>query len=256
MTSTTGGREGLETIRVAIRGATGRMGRMVAAALASTPDLRVVATPGRGEDLALVLVDVGIDFTRPDALDEGVAAMLRAGAAVVVGTSGVEARHLEAWREQARRADRPVLVVPNFSLGIVLLQRFAVQASRWFGDVELLEMHHEKKADSPSGTAADTARRIAAARRPGAANQNRDVSAYRGGRVEDLPVHSVRLPGMLAHQVVWFAGPGEVLSLRHDCTDRAAYAPGVMLAIRGVRRLRGVVVGLEHCLPSDEDASG
>lgn len=243
------------TIRVGVRGVEGRMGREVRAAVDGAPGLDLVCGVDVGAEVGELFraaeVQVAVDFTVPAALAEGIPAMLRAGAHVVVGTSGVTEDHLCAWRETAREQERNVLVVPNFCVGIVLLQRFAVQAARFYADIEIVEMHHEKKVDSPSGTAADTARRIGKARGQ-KANANRDESAFRGGRIAGVPVHSVRLPGLLAHQVVSFGGPGEVLSIRHDTTDRKSFMPGVLLAIRRVGGLRGVRVGLENCLPELE----
>jgi 4-hydroxy-tetrahydrodipicolinate reductase len=140
-----------------------------------------------------------------------------------------------------------VLVVPNFCIGVVLMQRWAVQAARFYRDVEIIELHHERKVDSPSGTAADTARRIASVR-DGSQNRNADASEFRGGRIDGIPVHSVRLSGLLAHQEVLLGGDGEVLTIRHDSMDRRSFMPGVLRAIRKVQSLQGVVVGLEHCL--------
>lgn len=238
-------------IRVGIRGAKGRMGQEAVAAIAGESDLEVVAAADMGDDCEKAFgeanVEVAVDFTNPAALADGIPAALRAGASVVVGTSGVTDAMIGDWRKICGELGRSVLVVPNFCVGVVLLQRFAEEAARYFPEVEILEMHHEKKIDSPSGTASDTARRVASARGD-AENANSDDSAFRGGRIGGVPVHSVRLPGLLAHQVVWFGGLGEVLSIRHDSLDRGAFMPGVLRAVRGVRDLDGVQIGLEHCL--------
>ncbi|MAE77535.1 MAG: 4-hydroxy-tetrahydrodipicolinate reductase [Planctomycetes bacterium] len=239
-------------LRVGVRGAAGRMGREACRAIDGAAGMDLVAQIDLGEDPETAFrqagVTVALDFTVPEALGEGVPSMLRAGARVVVGTSGVTDTQREAWDGLARDVDSAVLVVPNFCVGVVLLQSFCQRAAKFFDDVEVIELHHERKVDSPSGTASDTARRIGEARPDGVANQNADSSDFRGGRVDGIPVHSVRLPGLLAHQEVLFGGVGELLTLRHDTSDRAAFMPGVLLALRGVQGLQGVVVGLEHCL--------
>jgi 4-hydroxy-tetrahydrodipicolinate reductase len=171
------------------------------------------------------------------------------GKHVVVGTSGFD----ESRVSELRRlwGDSPVgcLVVPNFSIGAVLMMRFAEMAAPHFQAAEIVELHHDRKADAPSGTAASTAARIGAA-----ASQRRQVESTetvagaRGGRVSDVPVHSVRLPGMLAHQEVLLGNPGEVLTLRHDSTDRQSFLPGILLAVEHVTQTPGVSIGLDHLI--------
>ena len=228
------------------------MGQEACAVIKSSSDLDLTLELDLGDDAVAELerapCDVVLDLTRPEALDEGIPTLLEAGAAVVIGTSGVGDARIQSWRPLVERHGGPLLVVPNFCVGIVLLQRFAQEAARFYRDVELIELHHEKKVDSPSGTAADTARRIAAARPEGFKNANDDDGPFRGERIDEIPTHSVRLPGLLAHQEVLFGAEGEVLRLRHDSTSRSSFMPGVLLAIRRVRSLEGVVVGLEHCL--------
>lgn len=245
----------MQKTRVAVRGAAGRMGKEAVSAIREADDLELVCELDLGDDPASRFrenaVEVALDFTEPKALGEGVPAMLRAGASVVIGTSGVTKTQQEAWRELCADTGTAVLVVPNFCIGVLLMQSFAEQAARWFPDVEIIELHHEKKVDSPSGTAADTARRIARARNEEdcVANASLDKSEFRGGRVAGISIHSIRLPGLLAHQELLFGGKGEILTLRHDSLDRKAFMPGVLLALRAVRELQGVSVGLESVLP-------
>ncbi len=243
-----------EPLRIALRGASGRLGRVVEEALAEVPDLEVTARPGRGEALGGILpgqADILLDLTAPDALAD-LDAAIGPGRWVVVGTSGVGEAELSRWRARLGNGAGAVLVVPNFALGAVLLQRFAAEAVRWLPAVEIVELHHAGKKDSPSGTAAETARRIAAARGDGRSAAGSAEGPFRGGRVHGIPIHSVRLPGLLAHQEVLFGGAGEVLSLRHDTLDRKAFVPGILLALRKVRDLVGLHVGLEACLPPAE----
>jgi len=143
-----------------------------------------------------------------------------------------------------------VLVAPNFALGAVLMMRFAEEAARHFDWCEVVERHHEHKLDAPSGTARETARRIAAARQraPKVPGETESAPGARGGRVEGVPVHALRLAGSLAHQEVWFGGPGETLVIRHDSVDRTVFVPGVLLAVRRIRTRRGLVRGLEPLL--------
>jgi 4-hydroxy-tetrahydrodipicolinate reductase len=150
----------------------------------------------------------------------------------------------------AREKGVACLVAPNFALGAVLMMRFAEEAARFYPWVEVMERHHEKKLDAPSGTAAETARRIARSRKapPAAVEERESAPGARGGRVEEVAVHSMRLPGSIAHQEVWFGGPGETLVLRHDTTDREVYVPGVLLAVRRIGGMKGLVRGLEPLL--------
>jgi 4-hydroxy-tetrahydrodipicolinate reductase len=168
--------------------------------------------------------DAAVDFTRPDAVEANVRACLDAGVPVVVGTSGWETAPVDA---AARAAGLPVLFAPNFALGAVLMMRFAVEAARVFERAEIVELHHEAKLDAPSGTAAATAERMGTSPR----------------------IHSVRLPGLVAHQEVLFGGPGETLTIRHDTTSREAFVPGVLLALERLRDLPpGLTVGLDALL--------
>jgi 4-hydroxy-tetrahydrodipicolinate reductase len=224
------------TIRVHVHGAEGRMGGAVVQALATPSDL-VLSGQTRGrEELAAALArtrpDVLVEFTVAESAARHLRTALEAGVRVVSGTTGLPRAQVE---ELAR-----------------LLERFARQAARWFDDVEILELHHERKRDAPSGTALRTAQAIAAAAR-GPLNARRPplhevAPGARGALVDGVPIHSIRLPGLLAHQEVVFGQAGQVLTLRHDTLDLAAYWPGIALAIRRVATLRGFVDSLASLL--------
>lgn len=256
-------------IRVGVVGATGRMGREVCRAVAADPDLALVAavshsSPGAsladaigldGEAGALVLAEhldqlrdagaeVLVDFTAPANASGHVAWGIANGVHVVVGTTGFEID--EGWRE----APVGVVVAANFAIGAVLLMRFAEQAARHLPSAEVIELHHDGKADAPSGTALLTARRIGAARKSGTTAPGGDDAfpGARGADVGGVRVHSVRLPGLVAHEEVIFGGQGQTLTLRHDSTDRTSFMPGVLLAIKAAPTRPGLTVGLEPLL--------
>jgi 4-hydroxy-tetrahydrodipicolinate reductase len=244
-------------IRVLVTGAAGRMGREVVKAVTEAGDMEVVATVGRGDGLPAALADarpdVMVEFSTPEAVMGNVRAALRAGVVPLVGTTGIGPGDVEELRGLCAETGVGCLIAPNFALGAVLLMRFAEEAARYFPDVEIIEMHHERKKDAPSGTAAKTAEMIAAARAgtplPAPDGAFESFPGARGGRAAgEIPVHSVRLPGFVASQEVLFGGPGQRLTLRHDSIDRASFMPGVVLAIRKARGITGLVYGLEHLL--------
>ena len=247
-------------LRVHVCGALGRMGSAAAAAIDSAGDLELVGTSGRGDDLAAALRDtcpeVVVEFTRPDAAAANLRTILAAGAHAVSGTTGLADEQLEDLGRQAAGAGVGLVHAANFALGAVLLQRFARQCAAWLDDVEIIELHHDAKLDAPSGTALETARQIgrAAGRdlnadRPRA----RELPGARGAPVAGVPIHSVRLPGLLAHQEVLFGAVGQTLTLRHDTFDRSAFMPGVLLAVRRVVRCTGLVRSLDSFLEPHED---
>jgi 4-hydroxy-tetrahydrodipicolinate reductase len=230
--------------RVAISGAAGRMGRLVAEAMADAPDLELVA----GYDPN---AEVVVEFTHPDVVLSNLERWRRLGLHAVVGTSGFDDERLVLLRRQWGSGPPNCLVVPNFSIGAVLMMRFAAAAAPHFAAAEIIELHHDRKTDAPSGTALATAAGMAA----GGGRQERGVEARevapgaRGATVEGVPIHAVRLPGLLAHQEVILGSPGETLTIRHDTTERAAFLPGVLLGIRRVGGLpEPVTVGLEGLL--------
>ncbi len=248
--------------RVAVSGAAGRMGRLVAEAVAAAPDLELAALydpGGAGESVAGLEVaadpevvagaDVVVEFTHPSVVLENLDRWRRAGLHAVVGTSGFDAARLAEVRAAWGDGPPNCLVAPNFAIGAVVLMRFAELAAPHFAAAEVLELHHDGKADAPSGTALATAERIAAAAAQSRAVAGTElVAGARGADVAGVPVHAVRLPGLVAHQEVLFGAEGQTLSLRHDTVDRRAFIPGVLLAVRRIAATPGVTVGLEPLL--------
>lgn len=261
-------------IRVGVIGACGRMGQMVCRAVAEAPDLALVAAIDRSrvgqpigplighpkidvpvsEELDRLLeaeVEVAVDFTHPDVVMDNIRWCVTHAIHLVVGTTGIGDPELAEIRSllESEGSESNVIVAPNFALGAVLMQRFAAQAVRFFPAVEVIELHHDRKADAPSGTALATVRRLLEERREGYRGPaGESVAGVRGGEVEGVRVHSVRLPGLVAHQEVIFGGPGQTLTIRHDSTDRSSFMPGVLMAIRAVMTRPGLTVGLEPLL--------
>ena len=232
------------------------MGRLVAAAVAAAPDLELAGrydpkgTDGTIADRSgLAGEDVVVEFCPPDAVMDNLEAWQGLGLHAVVGTSGFTEDRLAAVRKLFGGGPPNCLIVPNFSVGAVLAMRFAEQAIPHFDAAEIIELHHDYKADAPSGTAIATAGRVGAAGPQARAKESNElVKGARGGFVDGVPIHAIRLPGLLAHQEVILGRPGETLSIRHDTTDRASFLPGVLLAIRRVGELSGVTVGLDDVL--------
>jgi 4-hydroxy-tetrahydrodipicolinate reductase len=223
-------------IAVAVSGAAGRMGGTVCEAVGDADDLELVgrADPSLDAPLADVLgdADVVVDFTTPEAAPGNVRECVAAGVHAVVGTTGFDLETLRAEVESARTNGANVLVAPNFAIGAVLMMRFAQQAAAQLPEVEIVELHHDRKLDAPSGTAKRTAELVSEA----------------GGNVHE-PIHSVRLPGLVAHQEVILGGEGQTLTIRHDSIDRRSFMPGVLLAVRRVGALDNpFTVGLEQLL--------
>jgi 4-hydroxy-tetrahydrodipicolinate reductase len=237
-------------IRLAVVGAQGRMGRLVAEVVDGMADAEVVQRIGSADALRFDdAVDAVVDVTLPQVSPDVVAAAAAAGLPVLVGTSGWSGERIGALRA-GRAEDAPaVLIVPNFSVGAVLAARFAEQAATWFESIEIVEAHHAGKADSPSGTAVATAERIAAARSElGPVSAPHTDQRARGQQVASVPIHSLRLDGVQAKQDVLLGGPGELLTIRHETTSPVAYAAGIRLAIAALPGLAGVTVGLEPLL--------
>lgn len=243
-------------MKVGVLGAKGRMGSEACAAVGGAEDLELVAAVDVDDPReALRSAEVVIDFTHPSAVAENLRWCVDAGLHVVVGTSGVGADLLDDVRARLR-PDQGVLVVPNFGIGAVLMMRFAAQAARFFDSVEIVELHHPNKADAPSGTATRTAQMVAAARAdaglgPGPDATTHDPDGARGARVDGVPVHAVRMAGLVAHQEVLLGTAGETFTLRHDSLDRASFMPGVLLAVRSVPSRPGLTIGLEPLLGLD-----
>ena len=240
-------------IRVGVIGHAGRMGAETCRTVEADAELELVARVGRGDDLA-GLVDAGagvvVDFTTPQTVKEDVRFCVTHSMHTVVGTSGLsgdDLKEIEGWLEGT---DVNVIVAPNFALGAVLMMSFAATAARYFDTAEIVERHHERKLDSPSGTSLRTADLMNEARsEPWVTPADAGSTAgSRGTEREGLRIHSLRLPGSVAHQEVILGGHGETLTIRHDSLDRSSFMPGVVLAIKKVPSLDGLVVGLEHLL--------
>ncbi|MCW2751906.1 MAG: 4-hydroxy-tetrahydrodipicolinate reductase [Aeromicrobium sp.] len=243
--------------RVAVLGAKGRMGTESVRALSAADGIVVVAEIDIDDSLDLIAesgAEVALDFTAPDVALGNVRWCAEHGVHIVVGTSGFDDAKIETVR--GLLGDHPssgVLIVPNFSIGAVLMMKFAAAAGPFFESVEVIEMHHPDKVDAPSGTATRTAELIAAAR--AAANSapvpdatTTDPGGARGAKVAGIPVHAIRARGFVASQEVLFGGVGETLSIRHDSTNRESFMPGVIAAVRAVAAKPGVSVGLDTVL--------
>jgi len=248
-----------DMIKVGVLGAKGRMGSQIGAAVAAAPDMTLAAGVDVGDDReALAGCDVVVDFTHPGAVMDNLRWCIGQGLDTVVGTSGFDdARTQQVAGWLAGAPGTRALIVPNFSIGAVLMMRFAAQAARFFDSAEIIELHHAAKADAPSGTASRTASLIAGARAGAGLGPSPDATATalegaRGAVVDGVHVHSVRLAGLLAHQEVLLGGHGETLTIRHDSLDRASFLPGILMGIRGVGSLpAGLTFGLDSVLGLD-----
>ena len=247
-------------MKVGVLGARGRVGSEICAAVEAAEDLELVARIDAGDDIA-ALVETGaeavVDFTHPDVVMGNLEFCIGHGIHAVVGTTGFDDERLERLR--TRLADAPdtgVLIAPNFSIGAILMMRFAAVAAPFYESVEVVELHHPDKADAPSGTARRTAELIAAARREAGSAPMPDATSTglegaRGADVDGVRVHGLRIRGMVAHQEVILGGPGETLTIRHDSMDRASFAPGVLTGLRQIAAHPGLTVGLEGFLDLD-----
>jgi 4-hydroxy-tetrahydrodipicolinate reductase len=253
MTAQAGG----EPIRVGVLGARGRMGSEVCKAVDEAEDTELVAMVDEGDWLFNVSdagAQVVVDFTTPDVVLDNIRWCIDQGISTVVGTSGFDPQRIETVRGWL--GDKPnvgVVIAPNFGIGAVLLMQFAEKAAKYFESVEVIELHHPNKLDAPSGTALHTAQLISAARADAGLGDIPDATkdpldGARGATVAGIPVHSVRLRGLVAHQEVLFGAEGEQLTIRHDSFDRASFMPGVLLALRQVLQRPGLTVGLDALL--------
>ncbi len=242
-------------IKVWVLGARGRMGAEVVAAVEAAADCQLVAALDLGDSLDQLIssgAQVVVDFTTPDSVMANLEFLITHKIHAVVGTTGFDdARMAKLKSLSAAHPEVGVLIAPNFAIGAVLMMEFAAKAAKYFESAEIIELHHPNKVDAPSGTASRTAGLISAARKeaqlpamPDATSTSLDGA--RGALIGDVPVHSVRLRGLVAHQEVLFGGLGETLSIRHDSLDRAGFMPGVLLGIRSVISRPGITFGLEH----------
>ncbi|HHP7243609.1 MAG TPA: 4-hydroxy-tetrahydrodipicolinate reductase [Elainellaceae cyanobacterium] len=269
-------------IPVVVNGAAGKMGREVVKAVSQADDMTLVGAVERnpnynGQDVGEIIgcgpleipitndlqatlvmalqekeLGVMVDFTHPRSVYENVRTAIAYGIRPVVGTTGLNLDQVQELADFAEKASTGCLIIPNFSIGMVLLQQAAVRASQYFDHVEIIELHHNQKADAPSGTAIKTAQMLAEFGKPynpPSVEETEKLSGARGAQADDgIRIHSIRLPGLIAHQEVIFGAPGQIYTLRHDTSDRSCYMPGVLLAIRQVTQLKSLVYGLEKLL--------
>ena len=236
-------------LRVAVLGALGRMGATVCDAVREDPEVELVAALDADDSREAIIdagADVCVDFTHPDSVRTNTAWLLKAGVHAVVGTTGLTEDDLDQLRALTGPAN--AVVAPNFAIGAVLMMELSRQVAAHMPHVEIIESHHDRKVDAPSGTALRTAKLIAEGRQQAIDVPGPDGHPARGQVTEDIPVHSVRLPGLVAHQEVVFGGLGQTLTIRHDSIDRTSFMPGVLLAVKEVPRRPGLTVGLEHLL--------
>jgi 4-hydroxy-tetrahydrodipicolinate reductase len=246
-----------EPIRVGVIGARGRMGVEVCRAIEATDDMELVAMIDQGDWLFNASdagAEVLVDFTNPDVVMDHLHWAIDQGINMVVGTSGFSESRLDrvrAWL--AQKPELGVFIAPNFALGAVLMMEFSARAARFFDSVEIIEQHHPRKMDAPSGTALRTAAIIAEARAEAGKGKMPDattseVAGARGAEIDGVRVHSIRASGLVAHQEVLFGASGETLTIRHDSYERASFMPGVLLAIRSIVNRPGLTIGLESLL--------
>lgn len=244
------------TIPILINGAFGRMGQMTAKTIAENPKFELVGQTGREYDLAKSIKDSGarvvIDFTHPDSVFQNTATIIDVGAHPVIGTTGLKPEQIAQLQTRCAKLKLGGIIAPNFSLGGVLMMKYAKEIAKHISNVEIIEMHHESKADSPSGTALRSAELIAealAVKQPENAQPTRiEMPGGRGTQYYGIPIHAVRLPGLLSHQEIIFGEPGETLTLRHTTIDRKCFMPGICLACEKVVQLDRLVYGLEEIL--------
>ncbi|WP_430783862.1 4-hydroxy-tetrahydrodipicolinate reductase [Actinoplanes sp. G11-F43] len=246
-----------ENLRVGVLGARGRMGLEVCKAVDAADDLTLVSMIDQGEELfqaSSAGAQVLVDFTNPDVVMDNLKWAVGQGISVVVGTSGFSDERLATVRGWlAAEPEVGVLIAPNFGIGAVLMMQFAARAARFFESVEIIEQHHPRKLDAPSGTAVHTARVIAEARAEAGLGPMPDATkeeqlGARGTDADGVRIHSIRASGLVAHQEVLFGTTGETLTIRHDSLDRSSFMPGVLLAVRAVRQRPGLTIGLDPLL--------
>ncbi|MGF7185738.1 4-hydroxy-tetrahydrodipicolinate reductase [Desulfitispora alkaliphila] len=265
----------MDKIKVVVTGATGKMGLEALNTVIDADDLELVGAidvkhAGMdvgylvgvkpigvqvNEDLATVLKeekpDVMVDFTNPQAVLKNIKTALEHKVSPVVGTTGLTDSELEEIQQESKTNNTSVFIAPNFTIGAVLMMRFAKEAAKYMPHVEVIEQHHDEKLDAPSGTALKTIEMISEERealRQGNINEYEKIPGCRGGEHQGMRVHSVRLPGLVAHQEVIFGGQGQTLTIRHDSISRDSFRPGIALGIRKVKSLKGVVIGLENLI--------
>lgn len=265
----------MDKIKVGVMGACGKMGREICKSVLDDPDLELTAAidvVNQGFDVGLLIgrpacgvtietnlnnllknkvFDVLIDFTNAQALLNNIPRVIENGINVIIGTTGLTADEIRNIKFLAEKNDVGAFIAPNFAIGAVLMMKFAREAAQYFPYVEVIEKHHDQKLDAPSGTAIKTMEEIAKTRKPmkqGNPNEYEKIPGARGGDFQGIKVHSMRLPGLIAHQEVIFGGVGQILTIRHDSLSRDSFMPGIMLAAKKVKNWKGLVYGLENIL--------
>lgn len=240
--------------KVAVNGALGKMGSESVRAIRADSELELVGEFDASNDLKQAIQDCGanivVDFTTAEFAFENTLKILQAGAHPVIGTTGFTSEQINTLTKQFAEQQFGGIIAPNFSVGAILMMRMAKQCAEFFPHVEIIELHHDRKADAPSGTSIKTAELIAENRTvpPTKVDEKEIIAGARGGRCHDIAIHSIRLPGLVAHQQVLFGGHGETLSIRHDSMNRECFMPGVILACKKVPELKQLVYGLENIL--------
>jgi len=241
--------------KVLVNGSKGKMGQEVIKALEAESDMTCVAQTDAGDDLQKAIKsnnpEITVDFTHPNSVKGNAMAMLKENCFPIIGTTGLTDDDLNDLDEAAKKNNLGILVCPNFAIGAVLMMKFAADAAKYMPRVEIIEMHHDRKADAPSGTAIKTADMIHKTNRHINAAQLEEteiLKGARGGNKNNIPIHSIRLPGFVAHQQVIFGGLGQTLTLRHDSLSRESFMPGIILAIRKIQKTKGLTYGLENIL--------
>lgn len=238
--------------RVLINGAKGKMGTEAVKAVGGAPDMELAGQTDLGDSLKDAIKNSGaevvVDLTAPSCAYENARIILESAAGGVIGTTGFTPGQIEELSKSCQGKKPAILIAPNFSIGALLMMHCSQIVGKYMPDVEIIEMHHAAKLDAPSGTAVKTAELIARERGKGTVPRGTSENAARGERFSDIPIHSVRLPGLLAHQAVIFGGEGQTLTLRHDSLNRGCFMPGILLGIREVIHRDGLIYGLEHLL--------
>ena len=244
----------MNTIPVLVNGAQGRMGQEAVKAITEESGLELVAQTDLGDDLPAVLQDCGaqvvVDFTTAAVAYDNVCTLIECGVHPVIGTSGLLPEQISKLQMLCRQQVIGGVIAPNFAIGAVLMMKYAADAAKYLPHVEVIELHHDRKIDAPSGTAVKTANLLAEARAeiPAPLDEKELIPGARGGKTQGIPVHSIRLPGLVAHQEVIFGGKSETLTIRHDSIHRESFMPGVCLACKKAVELDELVYGLEHIL--------
>ncbi|NLI92173.1 MAG: 4-hydroxy-tetrahydrodipicolinate reductase [Peptococcaceae bacterium] len=266
----------MNKIRVFVAGACGKMGMETVRTILKEEDMEIVGVSdiqNQGMDIGLILglaslgikisgqltmeylkevkADILVDFTNPQSVFTNAKEAIKAGVIPVIGATGLDEQEIAELDEMVKEYHTGVFIAPNFALGALLMMKFARETTRYFSHVDIIEYHHDNKLDAPSGTALKTAEIISTVRKPmiqGHPNEYEKIPGSRGGDMNGIHIHSVRLPGMVAHQEVIFGGHGQTLTIRHDAYTRETYMPGVLLAIRKSLQIKGVIIGLENFL--------